>query len=193
MPKAKTQYQQKKRKALILGAGWSRDKRIKFEGSKETGRGSPDNDFTDYTLVVHDIDPKCKPDIIHDLNELPYPWADEEFDEIHAYEVLEHTGSIGDAEFFFGQMNELWRILKMGGYLMITVPTWDSLEQWAIPDHKRPLPPQLFHFCRRDYVMKNRKRPMHGDYSELLGPMNFEIAGVEEETEHTGIVLRKEL
>lgn len=190
MPKAKTQYQQHKPKALILGAGMSRDKRIKFEGSKDVGKGSPDNDFSKYEVVTHDI--IGTQDVIHDLEEFPYPWADEEFDEIHAYEVLEHTGTLGDGDFFFGQMNELWRILKEGGYLMITVPTWDSLEMWAIPDHKRPLPPQIFHFCNRQYVKKNYKRPMHGDYRKQLGPMNFEIVGVEEETEHCGIVLRKD-
>ena len=190
MPKAKTQYQQHKPKALILGAGKSRDKRIKFEGSKDVGKGSPDNDFSKYDVITHDI--QGHQDVIHDLEEFPYPWADEEFDEVHAYEVLEHTGAIGDGEFFFGQMNELWRILKEGGYLMITVPTWDSLEMWAIPDHKRPLPPQIFNFCNRKYVEKNYKRPMHGDYREWLGPMNFEIVGVEEETQHCGIVLRKD-
>lgn len=179
-------------KALILGCGYSRDKRMKFEASKTIGKGSPDVDFRKYDLVAHDINPKVKPDIIHDLEEFPYPWDDEEFDEIHAYEVLEHTGTQGDGEFFFKQMNELWRILKVGGYLMITVPSWDSLEQWAIPDHKRALPPQLFHFCSRDYVMKNRRKAMHGDYSEQLGPMNFIMVGVEEEKEHTGIVLRKD-
>lgn len=188
----KTEYNQKKPRALILGAGRSRDKRIKFEASENVGRGSPDNDFSKYKVVTHDYDPKCFPDILHDLDDLPYPWEDEEFDEIHAYEVLEHTGSIGDADFFFGQMNELYRILKPGGYVMITVPNWDSLEQWAIPDHKRPLPPQLFHFCNRKYVEKNYKRAQHGDYREWLGPMNFEVVGVEEESEHTGIVLRKD-
>ena len=191
MSKTKTQHEQSKPVILILGAGNSKDKRIKFEASRKVGKGSPNNDFSKCEVYTHDI--RGDHDYLHDLDELPYPWETDEFDEIHAYEVLEHTGTIGDADFFFGQMQELWRILKPGGYLMITVPAWDSLEMWAIPDHKRPLPPQIFQFCNRKYVEKNYKRPMHGDYREWLGPMNFEICGVEEETGHCGIVLRKDM
>jgi hypothetical protein len=191
MPKAKTEYQQKKRRALLLGCGKSRDKRMKFEGSKRVGRGSPDNDFTKYELVTHDINPRTDADVLHDLEEFPYPWKDGEFDEIHAYEVLEHCGWQGDGDFFFKQMHELHRILKEGGYLMITVPAWDSLEMWGCPDHRRALPPQIFQFCNKKYVETTAKRPMGGDYRDQLGNMNFEFAGVEEDKSHCGIVLRK--
>ena len=193
MPRAKTQYQQHKPKALIIGCGMSRDKRIKFEPSDRVGKGSPENDFSTYQVTTHDVNPRCNPDVIHDLNELPYPWEDSSFDEIHAYEVLEHCGRQGDAQFFFGQMNEFYRILKAGGYFMATVPTWDSLEMWGAPDHTRALPPQIFQYCNRKFVETTVKRPMGGDYRDLLGRMNFEIAGVEEEKEHCGIVLRKAL
>ena len=56
------------------------------------------------------------PDVVHDLNALPYPFSDGEFDLIEASHVLEHL----DRPFFV--MRELHRILKPGGTLIVKVP-----------------------------------------------------------------------
>ena len=87
---------------LLIGAGNNRDKKITFKDIPSEWSGE---------LVTLDIDPECNPDIIHDLNDLPMPFDDDMFDEIHAYEVLEHTGRQGDWLFFFNQFSEFWRIL----------------------------------------------------------------------------------
>jgi SAM-dependent methyltransferase len=55
-------------------------------------------------------------DVAHDLNILPYPFKDDEFDYIVASHVLEHL----DKPFLI--MKELHRILKSGGELQIKVP-----------------------------------------------------------------------
>lgn len=56
------------------------------------------------------------PDIAHDLNNLPYPFNDNEFDIVEARHVLEHLREP------FAVMKELHRILKSGGGLKIQVP-----------------------------------------------------------------------
>lgn len=111
---------------LLLGCGNSRRRVLAPDGNPEWG-----------DLVTLDMDPHCGADVLHNLEELPYPFGDNEFDEIHAYEVLEHTGQQGDFRFFFAQFHELWRMLKPGGFLCITCPKWDSPWAWGDPSHKR--------------------------------------------------------
>jgi len=183
-----------KRKALLLGCGHNHDKRMSFGPStvegQDWGDGSPGESFKNYDLTLHDHDLNVDAHSRHNLNILPYPWADEEFDEIHAYEVLEHCGSQGDAEFFFGQFNELYRILKPGGYLCLTVPMWNSEEAWAAPDHKRVLPPTAFSFLTERYY-ENVGKPMYGDYRHLLKEHYWEPLGKSETETHLHVVLHK--
>jgi len=60
-------------------------------------------------------------DVIHDLNVLPWPWKDEEFDTIKAWAVLEHL--YADRLLI---IDECWRILKPGGVLVAKLPYWNS-------------------------------------------------------------------
>jgi|SRR6185312_3673271 len=55
-------------------------------------------------------------DVQHDLNSIPYPFKDEEYDFIYASHVLEHLDKP------FVVMTELHRILKKGGKLQVKVP-----------------------------------------------------------------------
>jgi SAM-dependent methyltransferase len=112
---------------LLIGCGNNPEKRIKH--------GDINSGWKDLTRL--DIDPACKPDVLHDLNVTPYPFADNTFDEIHAYHVLEHFGRQGDWKGFFEQFGEFWRILKPDGYLCALVPAWDSPWAWGDPGHTR--------------------------------------------------------
>lgn len=56
-------------------------------------------------------------DVVHDLNDLPWPWPDDSAIEITAQSVLEHL-SIDLVQ----QMDEMWRILKAGGLLRVKHP-----------------------------------------------------------------------
>lgn len=113
------------RRELLIGAGVSKKKRLRFDMVPA--------EFENVTTldIVGDAD------VVHDLDVLPYPFEDNAFDEIHAYEVLEHCGRQGDWRFFFAQFQEFWRILKPDGYFVATVPTWDSPWAWADPGHRR--------------------------------------------------------
>ena len=109
---------------LLIGCGHNRTKTLFVPGREE---------FVNVTTL--DINPDHSPDVIHDLNELPYPFENDTFDEIHAYEVLEHFGMLGDWRGFFDQFSELWRITKPGGRLFATVPI--STNPWGDPGHRR--------------------------------------------------------
>lgn len=113
-------------RALLIGCGAKRDRRILVDGIEQWDE-----------LVTLDWNADHQPDVVHDLEALPYPFEDDTFHEIHGYEILEHTGQQGDAKFFFSQFEELWRILKPNGALAASVPHWGGRWAWGDPSHKR--------------------------------------------------------
>jgi predicted SAM-dependent methyltransferase len=74
-------------------------------------------------LTTLDFNSDHEPDFVHDMNKLPLPFDNDTFDEIHAYEVLEHVGKQGDYIFFFAQFSDLYRILKPNGLLVAMSPS----------------------------------------------------------------------
>ncbi len=172
----------REREFLLLGAGNDRRKRISFEHS-------PERDFAGSKLVTLDIDPGASPDVRWDLNDLPYPFEDNRFDEIHAYEVLEHCGRQGDWRFFFAQFSELWRILRPGGFLCATVPMWNSPWAWGDPGHSRVISKETLTFLIQDEYKKQVGRTPLTDYRAVY-KADFEIQGMSETEHQFGFVLR---
>lgn len=87
-----------------------------------------------------DIVPLHGVDIVHDLNKIPYPFKDNEFEEIYADNILEHLTN------FPRIMQELHRILKENGRVIIKVPHFTSHDAWAHPQHTRPFAYDSFDF-----------------------------------------------
>lgn len=114
------------RRELLLGCGAKRDKLIAPPDHKEWEG-----------LVTLDVEARHDPDVVWDLNQTPWPFEDDSADEIHAYEVLEHLGQQGDAKAFFAHFWEMWRILKPGGLVIATVPSWKSMWAFGDPGHRR--------------------------------------------------------
>ncbi len=112
---------------LLIGCGSQRDKRLR----------PPGRPFEWENLTTLDWNARHQPDVVHDLEVLPYPFDDNTFDEVHGYEVIEHLGQQGDFRAFFSQFQELWRILKPGGFLCATCPSYRSMWAWGDPSHRR--------------------------------------------------------
>ena len=149
---------------LLIGCGNSRVK--KFDCDEKGAEW--------HNLITLDIDPSCVPIILHDLNVLPYPIDDNYFDEIHAYDVLEHCGMPGDYEFFFSQFAEFWRILKPDGLLCATVPHYFSPWAWGDPGHTRVINDcSLVFLSQEQYAMQVGKTQMT-DYRAFY-KADFEI------------------
>lgn len=168
------------RRELLIGCGHSRAKHVH-------GTWTPTGDQWS-NLTTLDMDPGVSPDVVHDLNVLPLPFADGEFDEVHAYEVLEHCGRQGDWKFFFDQFFEFWRILKPGGLFVATVPMWDSPWAWGDPGHTRVITKgSLIFLDQREYSQVGQSAMT--DYRHAWRG-NFEgFAAVEKE--HTfGFILK---
>jgi SAM-dependent methyltransferase len=135
---------------LLIGCGNRAKKQIKFQQVPQ--------EFQNVTRL--DIDPDCKPDVLHDLNVLPYPFEDNTFDEIHAIDILEHTGQQGDWRFFFAQFQEFWRIMKPGGYFVGACPMWDSPWAWSDPGHSRIISTHSLIFLDQDGYSQVGSTPM---------------------------------
>lgn len=137
------------RKELLLGCGANLAKRLSVEPYKE---------WTN--LVTLDQNPDHDPQVLWDLEKLPLPFEDDEFDEIHAYHVLEHTGAQGDYRFFFAQFSDFWRMLKPDGLLFAAVPagpTWT----WGDPGHRRVINPgSLVFLSQANYEQNVGVTPM---------------------------------
>lgn len=107
--------------------------------------------------------------MVHDLEVLPWPWPDSTFDEVHGYEVLEHLGRQGDFRSFFAQFQEIWRVLKPGGYLCGTSPSVKSPWLWGDPGHTRVISPESFVFLSQEEYIKQIGKTAMSDYRFCYG------------------------
>lgn len=153
---------------LLLGCGRSREKRMVPPGCPSTWQG----------LVTLDNNPGVSPDIVCDLDNTAFKWrdardrraeplADDSFDEIHAYEVLEHLGSQGNHRAFFHHFSEIWRLLRNGGFLCATVPSRYSGWLWGDPSHRRAILPESLVFLDQSEYIKQCDSPRPTSMSDF--------------------------
>lgn len=154
---------------LLIGAGPRKEKVITFDQIPSK--------FENVTTL--DMLAEHKPDVVWDLNVLPLPFEDNAFDEIHAYEVLEHCGRQGDFKFFFAQFEDFWRILKPGGYLVGSCPMWDQEWAWADPGHTRVISPKTFLFLDQAFYATEVGKTAASDYRPFY-KANFATIGTQE-------------
>ncbi len=167
-------------RALMLGSGGKPPKR------KLAIETSAPQEETEWTTL--DVLESAKPDVLFDLNWLHrresggvtllgyrnnmLPFGNKEFDEIHAYEVLEHVGQQGDWRGFFREFREYWRILKPGGSLIGTSPGRDSAWTWGDPGHTRVICLEPLAFLQKDhYTHLETGKPVNTtDYRAYIDP-----------------------
>ena len=162
-------------KELLIGCGHSRKKRMGYFDRQE---------FANLTTL--DMNQEVNPDVVWNLENLPYPFSDNEFNEIHAYHVLEHMGRQGDWQFFFDQFYEFWRILKPKGIMCIAVPLWNHIWTWGDPGHTRILGPGCFaYLSQKEYsdrlpdseYMTDYRFIWKGDFDVLLSESVGDVRG----------------
>jgi len=164
---------------LLIGAGNNKEKKVTFKEIPE--------DWIE--LITLDIDPTTNPMVLHDLTNLPLPFDDDMFDEIHAYEVLEHCGRQGDWMFFFNQFMEFARILKPGGYLIGSCPMWDSAWAWGDPGHTRIISAESLTFLSQDQYKEQIGKTAMTDYRGFY-KADYELLARQEKGETLAFVLR---
>lgn len=166
---------------LLIGCGNNRVRKLQLESE-----GDGPKPWTD--LVTMDFDPDCGADIVHDLNETPWPVETDAFDEVHAYCVLEHLGSQGDFRSFFAHFGEIWRALKHGGRLFGYCPSYRSEWAWGDPSHTRVITPGAMSFLSQRMYAAQVGRTAMTDF-RWLWKGDFEPVALDDDGERFRFVL----
>jgi len=82
------------------------------------------------SAVSVDIASVIRPDVLHDLNKYPWPFEDDTFDAVRCIDVVEHLDDIVKA------MEEIHRVSRSGGRVMITTPHFSCANSYTDPTHR---------------------------------------------------------
>jgi SAM-dependent methyltransferase len=77
-----------------------------------------------------DLSPDTDADIVHDLDVIPYPLADDAFDQILMQDVIEHVADP------YAVMRELHRIGRPGARVHLRTPHFSSVLAYGDPTHR---------------------------------------------------------
>ena len=123
------------------------------------------------------VDKYGSPDIIKDLDELPWDWSDDSMEEVIMIHVLEHLGQ--STEIYLGIWKELYRICKDNALILITVPHYKHESFVDDPTHVRAITPMSLELFSKK---KNRKWIQEGAANSPLGihlDIDFELIKTE--------------
>lgn len=125
------------------------------------------NRIPEENMVRLDISDKVSPDVVWNLDIFPYPFADNEFDEIECFDVIEHLTDIPKT------LEEFNRLLNPGGRLKITTPHFSCANSYIDPTHKWHLSyfsfdffcdgHKLSYYSNARYTVKSRRILFQGN------------------------------
>ena len=165
---------------LLIGCGNSREKKI-----SRNGKGWD-------ALVTMDINPDCEPDVLGDASDPEFPvFKDNMFDEVHAYDVLEHFGQQGDWRYFFAHWSGIWRILKPDGVFCGISPDVTSRWAWGDPGHSRIITPECLVFLSKaEYERQIGVTPMTDYRFVYKADFHIEMSHVDQDSLQHAYVLK---
>lgn len=91
---------------------------------------------------------ECRPDVMADLEHIPWPFADDCADEVLMKHVLEHLGQ--DPRRFLRIMQELYRVCRHKARVRVIVPHYRHDNFIADPTHVRAFTPLTFRLFSRE-------------------------------------------
>lgn len=112
---------------------------------KRINLGCGYNKFKGFNNV--DINDSVNPDQLVDLNQLPWPYKDKEYDHIFAKDILEHLGDKPEDIIKF--IAEMYRISDNGAIWEVQIPHWRCDLSIDDPTHKRQITPGTFNLFNK--------------------------------------------
>lgn len=199
---------------LLLGCGHRRDRIVDpYLWAERFAVAAPENvqDQRWINVLTVDLNRDCGADYIMNLAGADWrlshntvvkaeheclfdPWPlrrfrDGAFDEVHAYEVLEHLGQQGDQHSFFAHFETIWKMLRTGGFLCATVPSRYSQWLWGDPGHRRAIYPCSLVFLNQAHYERHVGRGPSSDYRSMYHG-NFHIVYSHDNEEEHRFVLQ---
>ena len=114
-----------------------------------------------------------KPDIIHDLEQFPYPFENSSVDNIILSHILEHIGQKPDT--FNSIMKELYRISKNQALINITVPHPRHDDFLSDPTHVRPITVRGLELYNKELNEQWQKQKAANSPLALIHNVDFRI------------------
>lgn len=171
-------------RSLLIGCGRNLSKQIIYDGQAQWAG----------ELTTMDVNPEIGADIVFDMEVVArggcLPFDDDTFDEIGAFNTMEHWGRQGDFRGWFHECGEYWRVLKPGGQMFILVPI--GQDALADPGHTRFFQCNWFGFLNQSFYELNEvKQTCFTDY-RFAWRKNFDILYMREHGgHHLAVVLKK--
>ena len=99
-------------------------------------------------------------DIVHDLNQYPWPFEDNSIDEIHCSHYIEHiphdVKNEDNRDGLIQFMDECYRILKPKGKMKIIAPYYSSMRAYGDPTHVRFISDMTFWYYNKEWRDSNK-------------------------------------
>ena len=118
------------------------------------------------------------PDLVHDLNVMPWPLETEAFEHVRAFDILEHL------DHPLAVMEEIWRVLIPGGHCYIHTANWRYPNAYIDLTHKRPFDIDTFDLFDLD-------TPYGQKYAELYTHARFKVLVKREDGQELYFELKK--
>ncbi|MEE2746797.1 MAG: hypothetical protein VX617_07945 [Pseudomonadota bacterium] len=129
--------------------------------------GCGNNQLDGYLNV--DNQPNFQPDLVVDLEHIPWPFESNSVSEVVISHVLEHLGET--TEIYLGIIKELYRVCANAAKVFISVPHPRHDEFLIDPTHIRPiLPDQFYMFSKksnREWTSMGLANSQFADYLEV--------------------------
>ena len=77
-----------------------------------------------------DCTARSEPDVVHDLDVVPWPFGDDRFERVYAFDVVEHLADVVKT------LEELHRVCRSGARIEITVPHFSCANAFTDPTHR---------------------------------------------------------
>jgi len=136
--------------------------------------GSADKRFEGFTNL--DKFKVFKPDIVHDLEDTPYPIKENSVDEIKMHHILEHIGK--DPDTYNSIMREIYRISSNGAIIDIRVPHPRHDHYLADPTHVRPITRLGLELYDKELNKQWKDRGCANSQLGLIHNVNFKIIDI---------------
>lgn len=93
-----------------------------------------------------DLTKDTNPDVVHDLNIRPWPFDASSFDEVHAYDVIEHLDDV------LKTIEEMHRVCRPGGRVVVVVPHFSSDGAFTDPTHRHYFGARTFDYMTEGHA-----------------------------------------